>query len=59
MQSSCSNSISLCERRNAAEIHRQLVSVYGEGGMKRQNGFVNLKRQGVMFMMKMFVLTDV
>jgi hypothetical protein len=36
----------------AAEIHRQLVSVYGEDVMNTQNGVVNLKREEVMFMMK-------
>jgi hypothetical protein len=29
---------------SVAEIHRQLVSVYGEDVMNRQNGVVNLKR---------------
>jgi hypothetical protein len=39
----------------AAEIHRQLVSVYSEDVTNRQrwqNGAVNLKREEMMFMMK-------
>jgi hypothetical protein len=40
----------------AAEIHRQLVSVYCQGFMNRQNveknGVVNLKLEEFMFMMK-------
>jgi hypothetical protein len=40
------------KEETAAEIHRQLVSVYGEDVMNRQNGVVNLKREEVMFMMK-------
>jgi hypothetical protein len=36
----------------AAEIHHQLVSVYGKDVMNRQNAVVNLKREEVMYMMK-------
>jgi hypothetical protein len=39
----------------ATEIHRLLVSVYGEDVMNRQNvanGVVNLKREEVMLMIK-------
>jgi hypothetical protein len=53
----------------AAEIHRQLVSVYGEDVMNWQNGVVNWKRddeghplslmRSSKEMMRTFVLTDV
>jgi hypothetical protein len=43
----------LCVKgETAAEIHCQLVSVYGEDVMNRQSGVVNLKWEEVMFMMK-------
>jgi hypothetical protein len=41
--------------KTAAEIHHQLVSVYGEDAMNRQNvanDIVNSKRDEVSFMMK-------